>query len=151
MKWKKLKVLKENKTVHHRRLKRYDILNTGGEEKLTVPLKVYSTVHLCKSWRMKDQFGVVIHQHSRKLLKMDILMSETCWAHNKWNKIASFIKLVFHSSTITVPLSAEKNRNPVLCYFGELFNMIHEAHISVGDGGEPAWLRNWIVSTRTFM
>ena len=42
---------------------------------------------------------VVIHQHSRKLLKMDILMSETCWAHNKWNKIASDIKLVFHSST----------------------------------------------------
>ena len=41
---------------------------------------------------------VVIHQHSRKLLKMDILMSETCWAHNKWNKIASVIKLVFHSS-----------------------------------------------------
>jgi len=25
--------------------------------------------------------NVVIHQHSRKLLKMDILMSETCWAH----------------------------------------------------------------------
>ena len=43
---------------------------------------------------------VVIQQHSRKLLKMDILMSETCWAHNKWNKIASDIKLVFHSSTI---------------------------------------------------
>ena len=45
---------------------------------------------------------VVIHQHSRKLLKMDILMSETCWAdNNKWNKIGSDIKLVFHSSTIT--------------------------------------------------
>ena len=42
---------------------------------------------------------VVIHQQSRKLLKMDILRSETCWAHNKWNKIASDIKLVFHSST----------------------------------------------------
>ena len=42
---------------------------------------------------------VVIHQHSRKLLKMDILMSETCWALNKWNKIASDIKLAFHSST----------------------------------------------------
>ena len=28
---------------------------------------------------------VVIHQHSRKLLMMDILMSETCWAHKKWN------------------------------------------------------------------
>ena len=45
---------------------------------------------------------VVIHQHSRKLLKMDILMSKTCWAHNKWNKIASDIKLAFHSSTVSV-------------------------------------------------
>ena len=26
---------------------------------------------------------------------MDILMSETCWAHKKWNKIASDIKLVY--------------------------------------------------------
>ena len=47
----------------------------------------------------KKMTDVVIHQHSRKLLKMDILMSETFWAHNKWNKIASDIKLVFHSST----------------------------------------------------
>ena len=45
---------------------------------------------------------VVIHQHCRKLLMMDILMSEACWAHKKWNKIASDIKLVFHSSTITM-------------------------------------------------
>ena len=45
---------------------------------------------------------VVIQQHSRKFLMMDILMSETCWAHKNWNKIASDIKLVFHSSTITV-------------------------------------------------
>ena len=45
---------------------------------------------------------VVIHQHSSKLLKMDILMSETCWARNKWNKIAIDIKLVFHSSTIAM-------------------------------------------------
>ena len=45
---------------------------------------------------------VVIQQHSRKLLMIDILMSKTCWAHNKWNKIASDIKLVFHSSTITM-------------------------------------------------
>ena len=41
---------------------------------------------------------VVIQQHSCKLLMMDILMSETCWAHKKWNKIASDIKLVFYSS-----------------------------------------------------
>ena len=33
---------------------------------------------------------------------MDILMSETCWAHNNWNKITSDIKLVFHSSTIAM-------------------------------------------------
>ena len=45
---------------------------------------------------------VVIQQHSRKLLMMDILMSETCWAHKKSNKIASDIKLVFHSSNITM-------------------------------------------------
>ena len=42
---------------------------------------------------------LVIQQLSRKVLMMDILMSETCWAHKKWNKIASDIKLVFHSST----------------------------------------------------
>ena len=42
---------------------------------------------------------VVIQQHSRKLLMMDMLMFETCWAHKKWNKIASDIKLVFHSSS----------------------------------------------------
>ena len=45
--------------------------------------------------------NVVIQQNSRKLLMMDILMSETCWAH-KWNKIASDIKLVSYSSTITM-------------------------------------------------
>jgi len=44
----------------------------------------------------------LIQQHSRKLLMMAILMSETCWAHKKWNKMASDIKLVFYSSTITM-------------------------------------------------
>ena len=46
--------------------------------------------------------NVVIQQNSRKLLMMDILMSKTCWAYKKWNKIASDIKLVFYSSTITM-------------------------------------------------
>ena len=46
--------------------------------------------------------NVVIQKNSRKLLMMDILMSETCWAHKKWNKTASDIKLVFYSSTITM-------------------------------------------------
>ena len=44
--------------------------------------------------------NVVIQQNSCKVLMMDILMSETCWAHKKWNKIASDIKLVFYSSNI---------------------------------------------------
>jgi len=44
--------------------------------------------------------NVVIQQNSRRLLMMDILMPETCWAHKKWNKIASDIKLVFYSSNI---------------------------------------------------
>ena len=46
--------------------------------------------------------SVVIQQHSRKLLMMDILMSETCWVHKKQNKIARDIKLVFYSSAITM-------------------------------------------------
>ena len=46
--------------------------------------------------------NVVIQQNSRKFLMMDILMSEICWAHKKWNKIESDIKLVSYSSTITM-------------------------------------------------
>ena len=47
---------------------------------------------------MNNMTNVVIQQNSRKLRMMDILMSETCWAHKTWNKIASDIKLVFYSS-----------------------------------------------------
>jgi len=50
-------------------------------------------------WTKNKTTDVVIQQHSHKLLMMDILMSKTCWAHKKWNKIASDIKLVFYSST----------------------------------------------------
>ena len=46
--------------------------------------------------------NVVIQQNSRKLLMMDILKSETCWAHKKWNKIASNFKLVVYPSTVTM-------------------------------------------------
>ena len=48
--------------------------------------------------------NVVFQQNSRKLPMMDIWKSETCWAHKKWNKIASDIKLVFYSSNIFLPL-----------------------------------------------
>jgi len=56
----------------------------------------YSNTHRTKN----NTTNVVIQENSRKLLMMDILMSETFWAHKKWNKIASDIKLVFYSSTI---------------------------------------------------
>ena len=63
----------------------------------TTPTQPYrnSNTHRIKN----NTTNVVIQQNSRKLLMMNILMSETCWEHKKWNKIASDIKLVFYSST----------------------------------------------------
>ena len=63
----------------------------------------YSNTHRTKN----NTTNVVIQQNSHKLLMMDILMSETCWAHKKWNKIASGIKLVFYSSTNSALLTNE--------------------------------------------
>jgi len=66
----------------------------------TIPTQPHrnSNTHRTKN----NTTNVLIQQNSRKLLNMDILMSEICWAHKKWNKIASDIKLVFYSSTITM-------------------------------------------------
>jgi len=66
----------------------------------TIPTQPHrnSNTHRTKN----NTTNVVIRQNSRKLLMMDILMSETCWAHKKRNKIASDIKLVFYSSAITM-------------------------------------------------
>ena len=66
---------------------------------------------------------VVIQQHSRKLLMVDILMSEICWAYKKWNELVSDIKLVFHSSNITMMHVPIKVRNFNLC-FRLLFSVI---------------------------
>ena len=57
-------------------------------------------------WTKNNTTNVVIQQNSRKLLMMDILMSGTCWAHKKWNKIGSDMKLVFYSSTIPYSLTS---------------------------------------------
>jgi len=57
---------------------------------------VESNTHRTKN----NTTNVAIQQNSRKLLMMDILMSETCSAQKKWNKIASDIKLVFYSSSV---------------------------------------------------
>ena len=69
---------------------------------ISVTLRCVVTLMLKHPSLQNKTTDVVIQQHSRRLLKMDILMSETCWAHNKWNKIASDIKLVFHSLTIAM-------------------------------------------------
>jgi len=46
--------------------------------------------------------NVVIQQNSRKLLMMDILMSETCWARKKWNKNSKWHQVGLLFSTITM-------------------------------------------------
>jgi len=61
--------------------------------------------------------NVVVQQNSRKLLMMDILMSEKCRAHKQWNKIASDIKLVFYSLTI------------ICMHFISPNNVKHETHL----------------------
>ena len=77
---------------------------------------------------------VVIQQHSRKLLMMSILMSETCWAHRKWNKMASDIRLVFYSSTVTMmhgPMNVSQypgccchTQNSTQCYSVVCFDLL---------------------------
>jgi len=67
--------------------------------------------------RTANKTDVVIQQHSRKLLLMDILMPETCSAHKKWNKIASDIKLVIHSSIIKM-MHGPINIKLLLCLRG---------------------------------
>jgi len=57
--------------------------------------------------------NVVIEQNSRKLLMMDILMSETCWAHKKWNKIASENKLVFFLQLCPINLTKFSQRKHI--------------------------------------
>ena len=45
-------------------------------------------------WRFCCSWYLVVF-----VLQAEAQMSETCWAHKKWNQIASYIKLIFHSST----------------------------------------------------
>ena len=94
---------------------------------------------------------VVTHQHSRKLLKMDILMSETCWAHNKWNKIAGVIKLVFHSST-TAMMHSPINISPTVIlphtvpdFWQDCSTTVFRAQQSkkITDYSRTAWPKGW--------
>ena len=44
--------------------------------------------------------NVVIQHNSRKLLMIDILMSETCWGHKKWNKNSKWHQVTLLFSAI---------------------------------------------------
>jgi len=56
-----------------------------------------------------------IQRNNRNLLMMDILMSETCWLHKKWNKITSNIKLVFYSSIVNRIQQQTKLTSSIIC------------------------------------
>ena len=91
----------------------------------------------------KNTTDVVIQQNSRKLLIMDILMSETCWAHKKWNKTASDIKLVFYSSTITMMHGPINIRNE-LCFFSSVRERYAVAvDIKMSDCKHGLWSVLW--------
>ena len=79
---------------------------------------------LCAQHVSNINISIIRSLRSRKLLMMDILMSETCWAHKKWNIISSDIKLVFYSSTVTVMHSPINISIILVCS-----NMHHKAHI----------------------
>ena len=57
---------------------------------------VVSVFHYNTHRTKNNTTNVAIQQNSRKLLMMDILMSETFWGHKKWNKIASDMKFIFY-------------------------------------------------------
>jgi len=57
----------------------YYVLNTSHQTHTTIHRKF--TLKLNHPSLQNKTTDVAIQQHSRKLLKMDILMSETCWAH----------------------------------------------------------------------
>jgi len=71
--------------------------------------------------------NTVIQQNNRKLLMMAILMSEICWAHKKWNKIASDTKLViFPSTNISQYLWFHNFRHfqPFFFFLHKIFNTV---------------------------
>jgi len=54
-----------------------------GWVKPATRIPLHQNTHRTKN----NMTNVVIQQNSRKLLMLDILMSETCWAHKNWKKL----------------------------------------------------------------
>ena len=102
-------------SVYFVNIYRVSVLQASACNTDTTPTQPHrnSNTHRTKN----NTTNVVIKQNCRKLLMMDILMSETCWAHKKWNKIASDNKLVFYSSTITMMHGPINIRFTVKYYF----------------------------------
>jgi len=80
--------------------------------------------------------NVVNQQNSSKLLVMDILISETCWANKKWNKIASDIKLVFYSSTVKIIF---RFYFPKAFFLSEEFSKIEEKILRTSSHATWCW------------
>jgi len=70
--------------------------------------------NLQRTTNREQKTDVVIQQHSRKLLMMDILISETCWVHKKWNKNAGDIKLAIYSSTVNNGMCSMESKKTTL-------------------------------------
>jgi hypothetical protein len=112
--------------------------------------------------RNKNQTtDVVIQQHSCELLMMDILMSETCWVHRKWNKTASDIKLVFYSSTIKMmhaPINVSASKCLDLKEWWKWERDVGVCHLVLsrqwnhgcGKVGHVAWVENILAEGRYF-
>ena len=77
------------------RLKSCFSLQPRHYSSLTAPNLQHTANH-----ERNDQCG---NQHySRELLMMGIVMPETCWAYEKYNKLTSGIQLIFYSSVTTM-------------------------------------------------
>jgi len=91
-------------------------IRVAGSQPATRIPHLNSNTHRTKN----NTTNVIIQQYSCKLLMMDILMSKTCWAHKKWNRIANDVKLVFYSSNIT-GFCVSISYCPLLFLFGHSF------------------------------
>ena len=75
---------------------------------------------------------VVIQQHSRKLLKMDILTSETCWAHKKWKK-----------KQVTSNWSFIPQQTYIFCFKSTLESSVYETLETGSSKKRHSFLRQW--------